>query len=423
MSRRAVLGIAVMTAFTQLPEAAGDALPLVPRAATRTGAKAAPVTVKAPSVAVKRPAVAVKRPAVAVKQPSVPVKPPAVAVKVPAAKVPSTPVKPPVVTAAPGAGGLTTPSTTVTAPLPSAPVTVTTPPVTVKTPPTPAVKIPAPRAAPTAPPGPTVLAPVTGSSAPVTKVRTAVLRATGGTARSRPASGGAGTAADTAVAASVTAPLLPVAQTLIAPAGPRTSAPAIAADPRLARLLAHGRATLNDRRVRGLVRRLAACLAYLPPRMRKVLRLRSGAHEKRPLGARAVAHRLHISRRRLAALEARGLRLLARQARASGCAAGADSAPGPVPVSFLLAPVAGGPAASGGVAGALYLKAPPESSPESVPPAEAIPTAPLRVTPRGSARLYWEVAAAAVAGLLLVVFVVRGDMGLGPVWRRRRRRR
>src|SRR6185437_5551330 len=97
------------------------------------------------------------------------------------------------------------------------------------------------------------------------------------------------------------------------------AAPTMLGAERALRLLARGRITLADPRLRGLVRSLEACLPLLPARMRTVLRLRTGVGGTHPFSAHTVARRLHISRGRLAIVEVRSLRRLLTAARTRGC--------------------------------------------------------------------------------------------------------
>jgi hypothetical protein len=185
----------------------------------------------------------------------------------------------------------------------------------------------------------------------------------------------------------------------------------------IARLLRHGRAMLDEPRVRAFVLGLEGCLTQIPPRLRTVLRLRVGVAEPRPLSAGAVAARLHVSQKRLAKLEVRALRLLSHAARTSGCARRAAVVPGLALVSF-----PGTSAAGGGVAGGLYFKEPAASDAQPIPPAEAIPAPTLRVPQGSDGPLVWALIAA-LGGALLVAYLVRSDMGLGPLSLGRRRRR
>jgi len=179
---------------------------------------------------------------------------------------------------------------------------------------------------------------------------------------------------------------------------------------------------LDNPRVRAYVLGLQKCLPRIPPRLRTVLQLRVGLTQPRR-SARAVAARLHVSRERLRALEVRALRELSQEARTSGCATVTESsasAPWFAPVGFVSS-FAGGSA--GGVAGGLYFKEPAEPGAESIPPAEAIPGPPLRVTQSDDAPLIWALGVG-LAGLLIVTILVRSDMGLGaPGFVRGRRRR
>jgi hypothetical protein len=190
----------------------------------------------------------------------------------------------------------------------------------------------------------------------------------------------------------------------------------------IARLLRHGHASLDDPRVRAFVLGLEACLTELRPRLSKVLRMRVGVAGARPLSARVVAGRLHISRKRLGVLEVRALRRLTSAARTTGCATRAAAAavfPGLVPVGFVSAFTGG---AAGGVAGGLYFKESSEPGAETVPPAEATPSPTLRVAQSSDVPLVWALIAA-LAGTLLIVALVRSDMGLGPMAAGRRLRR
>ena len=136
---------------------------------------------------------------------------------------------------------------------------------------------------------------------------------------------------------------------------------------------------------------LQGCLTQIPARLRSVLRLRVGLAEPRPLSAGAVAARLHISKKRLAKLEVRALRLLSHAARTRGCATRAAAVPAVFPVSFLGSSAGG---AAGGVAGGLYFKEPAQSGAQSIPPGEAIPAPTLHVPQGSDGPLVWALVAA-----------------------------
>ena len=153
----------------------------------------------------------------------------------------------------------------------------------------------------------------------------------------------------------------------------------------IARLLRHGRARLDNPHVRAFVLGLEGCLTRIPPRLRTVLRLRTGVAERRPLSARAVAARLHISRKRLAALEVRRCARCHKAAARLGARAHGghrrDSAG-----RLLGLPTSRGRGRGGRGRGRALLQGPSEPGPQSVPPAEAIPSPTLSVpqapTPR-----------------------------------------
>jgi hypothetical protein len=71
--------------------------------------------------------------------------------------------------------------------------------------------------------------------------------------------------------------------------------------------------------LRRTVQRLRPCLGGLPTTERRVLVLRAGLGTDRTRSRAEVARMAQISRRRVARVEAAGLRRLARLARASGC--------------------------------------------------------------------------------------------------------
>jgi hypothetical protein len=375
---------------------------------TSTPPPPAPVTppppIKTPTVPVKTPTVPVKTPTV--KTPSVPVKTPTAPVKTPPVKAPTVTVKAP----------------TVTVKTPAAPSKTTAPrAVTV-----PSVKAPSPPSVS----GDAKRLPV--SPAPIRQARSTTgatsivgtLAATTSAAGTRLARAGALVASEGALrsAAQGTTGL---SGYLGAPGAP-TGAPggAMALTPKqIERLLRHGRAMLDNPHVRAFVLELQACLGELPPQLQRVLRLRTGIAERRPSSARAVARRLHISRKRLRILEVRALRRLTTAARTTGCATRASAAavlPGLVRIGFV-SDYTGG--AAGGVAGGLYFKEASEPGAETVPPAEAIPSPTLRVAQGSDVPLIWALVAA-LAGALLIVALIRSDMGLGPsaVNRRLRRR-
>jgi Sigma-70, region 4 len=91
-----------------------------------------------------------------------------------------------------------------------------------------------------------------------------------------------------------------------------------------------------DRKVRTIVDRYTGCLADLPTRQRRVLRLRAGVGPPPPASRTTVARRLDLGMAQVRRAERRGLRAL-RRAGQGGCAApgsvdgfagGADSAGG-----------------------------------------------------------------------------------------------
>ncbi len=416
MSRRVLLRTLVVVVVVQLPGAVvtdgSSALTLTtPTVTTPT------VPVKTPTVPVKTPTVTVKTPTVPVKTPTVPVKTPTVTVKTPApppVTVPSVPVKPPSVPAPPPAVPVRAPRKTTSIPV-RTPVPLKPPAVT-----TPSIKAPA-----LAPIPGTASLPAQGLAAPLSRRAPAATRSSRTTPPNTvwPApSDGYGLAGGAAAAGALTGfgGLLEDAQALVSS---RTAGRATLGSERALRLLARGRITLADPRLRRLVRSLEACLPLLPARLRAVLRLRTGVGGAHPFSARTVARRLHISRRRLVTLEVRSLRRLASAARRRGCSRAAAPAAGFASVSYLSFLGPAPPVPSGGVAGGLYLKTPDEPGPESVPPAEAIPSSPLRVRPAASNPIFWEAALAALIGVLLVVYLVRDDMGLGPLRPGRSRRR
>jgi len=190
----------------------------------------------------------------------------------------------------------------------------------------------------------------------------------------------------------------------------------------IARLLRHGRAMLDNPHVRAYVLGLAGCLSQVPPRLRAVLRLRVGVQEPRRLDARATAKRLHVSRRRLRAMEVQALRELSEAARATGCATRAvtqaENGPRFVPVAFMGGL---GQGAAGGVAGGLYFREPAEAGAEPQTPGEVIPAPALHHAESDDAPLFWALAAA-FGGALLIAYLIRSDMGLGPPVLLRRRR-
>lgn len=374
-------------------------------------------TVKTPALPVKAPTVPVKVPTVPVKVPTVPVKTPTVTVKAPApppVSVPSVPVKAPPAPALP-------PATPIKAPPEAKALPVKTP----VSPKAPAVITPTVKGLAPAPLPGTGSVSASGMSAPQASRAPAAVRAVRGalpsTARPAAIDGYGVAAGDSAAGAlaglggSLEAPRALVAS--------RTPGHAALGSERALRLLARGRITLADPRVRSLVRRLEACLPLLPVRLRAVLSLRTGVPGTHPSSARAVARRLHISRRRLATLEVRSLRRLESAARTRGCSRAAAPAARFVSVSYLSFRGPASPLPSGGVAGGLYLKNPAEPGAESLPPAEAIPSSSLRVRPGSSNQIVWEAGVAALLGLVVVAYLVRDDMGLDPLrWRRGRRR-
>lgn len=403
--------------------------------------KAAVAPVKAAVAPVKAAVAPVKAAVAPVKAAVAPVKAAVAPVKAAVPPV-STPVQPPPVPIAPPPA-IKPPSVPVPAPrVPSTPVTpprapVTPPTVTVKAPklpapakaPAPAVKVPLPPAVKVPPavqqvtgaaaepvstlPGP---APVTLTARDRTVTRAALARRSApAAARAAAAGNPAGVLQGGAVAAIAGLSAVP---------GAAAGAGQAALTPRqIAKMLAGGRALLDHPRVRAFVLEVAGCLEALPPRLRTVVRLRTGLHEPRRLNALAVARRLHVSRKRLAAMEIRAVRLLWRAARTTGCAGKAASVARLEPVAFFGAPtdLAGGGAA-GGVAGALYLKAPSKPDAAPVTPDAAVPAPRLQVPSSSDSPLIW-VLVAVLAGSALVVYLVRQDMGLGALSARRRRKR
>ena len=326
---------------------------------------------------------------------------PSVPVKTPPPPPPLIPVKAPPVTT----------STPVKAPVPLRPPALSTP----------SVKAPLPSSTPGTAPAPVL--PVAAAPRAVrdtlTRVAGAASARTAGIGRS-PASAELATGIPAAGALGGFSPLLEGSRALVSSAQGGT--PPLSPSAAL-RLLARGRIALGDPRLRSLVRRLETCLPLLPARLRTVLRLRTGVGASRRLSARATARLLHIRRKRLATLEVRALRLLSRTARTRGCGLPAASGPRFLSVGYLSFPGSSAQTPAGGVAGGLYLKAPSDTGAESVPPAEVIPGSPLQARPTSSGQTFWEAAVAALVGVLLVAWVVRDDMGLGPLRTRRRRRR
>jgi hypothetical protein len=368
-----------------------------------------PPAVKTPTVPVKTPPPVVKTPTVPVKTPTVPVKTPTVPVKTPTAPVK---VPPPV---------LKTPTVPVKTPT----VTVKTPTVTVKTPAvrTPTVPTTAPSARAPAVPAPTVRVetPAVRAGSPLRRARAGAVPAPTALVLSRASAAAAGRVLADPELAPTLGPSLERAETAAAPLG--APGGAIAFTPQeIARLLLHGHAMLDNPRVRAYVLGLKGCLSQIPARLRTVLRLRAGVGARRPLSAREVGARLHISRRRLGVLELRALRGLSRAARTTGCArreAAAATALRFVPGGFVGRFVEVG---AGGVAGGLYFREPAEPSAEPQPPGGEIRPPALHVTPGDNAPLLWALLAA-LAGALLVGYLIRSEMGFEPPSFGRKRRR
>ncbi len=386
---------------------------VAPVKATVAPVKAAVAPVKATVAPVKAAATSLVPVSTPVQPPPAPIAPPP-AIKAPSApppapRVPSAPVTPP-------PAPVTPPKVTVKTPRPPAPA---------KVPAAPAVKVPVPPAvqgvagAAAEPvstlPGP---APVAVRAKVRTVTRTLARQSGLGLARS-----GSGDPAAAPQAGAVV-PALAALSGLSSEAGASTGThpPALSAR-QVATLLAHGRALLDHPRMRAFVLEIAGCLDALPARLRTVVRLRTGLHERRRLSAPAVARRLHISRKRLATMEIRAVRLLWRAARTTGCARRAARVAGLEPVAFFGgpgAPTGGG--AAGGVAGALYLKAPSKADASPVPPGSSVPSPRLQVPAGSDSPLIW-VLVALLAGSALVVYLVRQDMGLGALSARHRRKR
>ena len=404
MSQRMLLRMMVVGVVVQLPGAvvtsSSAALTLTtPTVSTPT------VPLKTPTVPVRTPTVQVTTPTVTVKSPT----PPPVTVPSVPAKPPPGPAPPPVLPVKTAPKATPVP---VKIPVPLKPPAVSTPSVEVASSPslpgTGRVSVPA-------------LSVPSASGSPAA-TRISRVGATPGAVGSA-ATSGDGLLSDGPAAGALSgfAGFLQGGQGLPSSDG---AAPTMLGAERALRLLARGRITLADPRVRNLVRGLVACLPLLPARMRTVLRLRTGVGDRHPFSARAVARKLHVSRRRLAILEVRSLRRLVTAARTSGCSRPA-LAPASrfVSVAYLSIVGPGSLVPAGGVAGGLYLKAPAGPGPESVPPAEAIPGSALPVRPASSGRLVWEAGLAALLGVLLVAYLVRDEMGLGSLRARRGRRR
>jgi hypothetical protein len=102
-----------------------------------------------------------------------------------------------------------------------------------------------------------------------------------------------------------------------------------------------GRALTSQLALLATVRRFAGCLGNLPPELRRVLELRAGVGAPYALGPRAAAQYLHLTVRRLHALERRALRRLRLTAATTGCER-PESAPVSLPGLSGFEPLLGG---------------------------------------------------------------------------------
>ncbi len=187
----------------------------------------------------------------------------------------------------------------------------------------------------------------------------------------------------------------------------------------LARILSEGRGPLDTGRLRAIIARLRACLPQLPQPMQRVLWLRTGLEDHRPLDATATGRRLGISRRRVLALERAAVRRLAGAIAAGGrcehIVAGAGTA---AHGTFVFASYA--PAAGGGVASGFYLR--PAGGAPSVPGATALPPRAVQGAAGRSGQSAGLLVAAALAGVALIGVLIAESMGILPGWLRRGRR-
>ena len=189
--------------------------------------------------------------------------------------------------------------------------------------------------------------------------------------------------------------------------------------PDLARLLAEGHGKLDASRLRAFVFGLRGCVRALTPRLRTVLRLRSGLGEPRPLSRAALAIRLRISRRHVRSLEVKALRALLHAARATGCA----GAPQQAPSRVLFASYVPGTAATSpafGVESAREERSPAVAN----PPQGAVPP-PASQGLRPGSSVFWLLGAVLLA-VAVIALGVLDNLGIGPRHRYRggiRRRR
>ena len=166
--------------------------------------------------------------------------------------------------------------------------------------------------------------------------------------------------------------------------------------------------------------RLQGCLADLPPRQRIALTLRTGLGAARPLDVVAAARRLHVSSKRLAALERQGLAGLRAAARAHGCGTAVSAGPSETSVRFAVAET--GSAAAGGVEAARYAKEPSGDTETHIPSIAARPA--KTAVPHLARDAALGMLVLIMASVLFVGFLAADALGLGPrhpEWRRRQR--
>jgi hypothetical protein len=175
-------------------------------------------------------------------------------------------------------------------------------------------------------------------------------------------------------------------------------------------------------RLRAAVVHLQGCLADLPRRQRIALTLRAGLGASGPLGVVAAARRLHISAKRFAALERRGLAGLRSAARAHGCATAVSAGTSETSVRFVVGET--GSVAAGGVEATRYATPPSGDAEKHIP--SIVVSSPQSVVPHLARDAAVGVLVLIIASMLFISFLAADSLGLGPrypEWRRRQRGR